>query len=137
MQFGIAERHTPGKAIYELLAEARDNEMHDRRANRFAFFRPVTIHTEGDRRYSAFSRDISEWDIGLLHSFELPPGEVGIAISSHRGYSVPLRARIIWCRPCGEGWYISGGEFVGISPLALPGKPAAQVPLPDQRTVQE
>lgn len=137
MQVGIADKQTPGKAIYELLAEAHDNELHDRRAHRVPFFRPVTIQTEGDRRYSAFSRDISEWDIGLLHNFELSPGEVGIAISCRSGYSVPLRARIVWCRSCGEGWYISGGEFVGIGPLALPGQPAAQVPPPDQSTIQE
>jgi hypothetical protein len=22
--------------------------------------------------------------------------------------------RIVWCRPCGEGWYISGGRLVDV-----------------------
>jgi hypothetical protein len=118
MQCGIGKKPMTGKAIYELLGEARDGEAHARRANRHAFFRSVTIRVNGDRLYAAFSRDISELGIGLLHNFELPPGEVGIAISSARGYSVPLQARIVWCRTCGAGWYLSGGEFVGIAPPA-------------------
>lgn len=117
MAFGLEENGTPGKAIYELIVEARDYEKNARRYNRYAFFRPVSIRIEGDRHYSAFSRDISAWGIGLLHNFELTPGEVGIAISSEQGYSIPLRARIVWCRPCGEGWYISGGGFVGVVPF--------------------
>jgi hypothetical protein len=115
MQCGIGKKRMTGKAIYELLAEAQEGEADARRSNRHAFFRSVTIRMNGGRLHSAFSRDISELGIGLLHNFELPPGEVGIAISSARGYSIPLRARIVWCRPCGAGWYLSGGEFVGIS----------------------
>jgi hypothetical protein len=95
MALGIAETRTPGKAIYQLLAEARDNEKHARRANRCAFFRPVTIRMEGDRHYAAFSRDISELDIGLLHNFELKLGDVGIAISSDQ------RRRVRGDRPRG------------------------------------
>ena len=120
MASGIEGKGVPGKAIYELVAEAQDNEQHARRSNRYPFFRPVSIQTEGGYYFSAFSRDISALDIGLLHNFELKPGEVGIAVSSERGYSVPVRTRIIWCRPCGEGWYISGGEFVGIAPHGMP-----------------
>jgi hypothetical protein len=27
---------------------------------------------------------------------------------------VRVRTRLLWCRQCGDGWYISGGKFLGI-----------------------
>jgi hypothetical protein len=106
----------PGKAIYELIAEAVQHEQHARRSDRHPFFRPVSIRTADNHRYSAFSRDISAVGIGLLHNFQMPVGEVDVAISKPQGYSVPVRVRIAWCESCGEGWYLSGGEFLGIAP---------------------
>ena len=102
-----------GNAIYSLLVEAQANDKREAKWGlRYPFFHNVSIRTGAGTCYSAFSRDISEQGIGLLHNFELPLGEVGIAISSKQGYSVPLRARIAWCRSCGEGWYISGCKIV-------------------------
>jgi hypothetical protein len=40
------------------------------------------------------------------------PGEFTLTISSPTGAAVNVRTEIIWCRPCGEGWYLSGGRFL-------------------------
>src|SRR4051812_46863472 len=103
-----------GKVIYRLIDESEVSDKRDRRgvSPRHPFFRPVSVCVNGCK-LSAFSRDMSETGIGLLHSFDLQLGETEIVISSVKGYSVSVLTRIVWCRPCGEGWYFSGGEFVG------------------------
>jgi hypothetical protein len=107
-----------GKAIYQLIVEAQSKENKDRRRDvRYAFFRPVAIDVDEGHRYSAFSREISSSGIGLIHNVELSNGEVEITVSSESGYSIRVRTKIMWCRPCGEGWYISGGKFVGIAAI--------------------
>jgi len=110
------QERSPGKAIYQLIVEAQSKENKDRRREvRYAFFRPVTIETDDGKRYSAFSREIAASGIGLIHNIDLPEGEVGITISSEGGYSIRVRTKIVWCQPCGEGWFISGGHFAGIA----------------------
>jgi PilZ domain len=99
-------------AVRELLSTAAKEAWQDRRGEfRFAFFRPVSIQA-GGQTYSAFSRDISLSAIGLLHSMELPVGEIEIVVPTESGRSAKLRAHIGRCDSCGQGWYISGGEFV-------------------------
>jgi hypothetical protein len=106
---------SPGKAIYQLVVEAQNNEKKDRRTEvRFAFFRPVSIQLDG-HTYSAFSREISASGIGLIHNVALTTGEVNVVISHEQGYSIQVRTEIVWCQPCGEGWYISGGRFIGVA----------------------
>jgi PilZ domain len=102
-----------GNVIYRLIIESQESAACDRRAAspRHPFFRPISVRV-GGRKFSAFSRDISETGIGLLHSFDLPLGKTEIIISSEKGYSVAVLTRIVWCRACGEGWYLSGGEFI-------------------------
>jgi hypothetical protein len=102
-------------AIYELTVEAHNDLKKDRRSEvRYPFFRPLSIRMDG-QCYSVFSREISTSGIGLLHNFELSPGEIEISIPSQRGWMVRVRVRIVWCRACGAGWYISGGDFVGMA----------------------
>ena len=102
-------------AIHELILEAHQDNLRDRRsATRYPFFRRVSIRHEG-RPIVAFSREISTVGVGLLHDVLLHPGEIEVSIPSKRGYSIRVRTRIVWCLACGEGWYISGGEFVGVA----------------------
>jgi hypothetical protein len=104
-----------GLEVYQILREARASEKKERRDTvRYAFFRPVTILI-GENRLSGFSREVSETGIGLLHNANLTPGEVEVVIPTEQGFSVHIRTQIQWCTPCGEDWYISGGEFVGIT----------------------
>jgi len=109
---------SPGKAIYQLIVEAKAAQKTDRRVEvRYAFFRPVSIDMDGGRRYSAFTREISETGIGLIHNMDLADGEVEISIRSDLGYSIRVRTEMLWCQACGEGWYISGGRFLGIASI--------------------
>jgi hypothetical protein len=105
-------------AIHELVLEAYDEGKRDRREEvRYPFFRSVTLQVEG-HRHPAFSREISASGIGLLHNVELPQGEVEVTLPSRRGHSVRMRTKILWCRRCSDGWYISGGRFVDVVGVA-------------------
>ena len=87
----------------------------DRRVDqRFAFFTTVTMRPRSGRGkvISAFSREISVSGIGLLHATPLVSGE---------DYEVDIRieevhckrtCRAVWCRPVGDGWFLSGCRFV-------------------------
>jgi hypothetical protein len=69
----------------------------------------VSVRVNG-QSLSAFTREISVSSIGLLHNMELPLKEVEIIVA---GKQQVLRACIERCESCGEGWYLSGGTFVG------------------------
>jgi PilZ domain len=109
---------SPGKAIYQLIVEAKAALKTDRRAEvRYPFFRPVSIDLNDGHKFSAFTREISETGIGLIHNMDLNEGDVEISIRSDCGSSIRVPTRIVWCAACGEDWYISGGEFVGIASI--------------------
>lgn len=109
---------SPGKAIYQLIVEAKAALKTDRRADvRYAFFRPVSIEMDDGHKYTAFTREISDTGIGLIHNIDLNEGEVEITIRSDCGYSIRVRTQVVWCADCGEGWFISGGRFVGIASI--------------------
>ncbi len=105
----------PGKALFELIVEAeREHKAGEERrsAPRFPFFRPVWIRTSAGQRHRAFTREISANGAGFIHGFDLEPGEVELSIVSRDGFLISVVTEIIWCRFCGDGWYISGGRFV-------------------------
>ena len=61
----------------------------------------------------AFTREISTVGIGLLHNVQLSPGRRRTLDSQPQGLfdSRPHQNSLV--PPCGEGWFISGGQFVG------------------------
>ena len=105
--------------LLSLVEEAQRADQSDRRAEvRHPFFRPLSIcpANEPQRQYSAFAREISRNGIGLLHNMPLEPGAALVTIFRDGGRTLKIRTEIVWCRACGEGWYLSGGRF-----LDLPG----------------
>ncbi len=115
MTIEVADRTPIGLAVYEILREARANEkLECRDTVRYSFFRPVVVHV-GSFSFSAFSREVSEIGIGLLHNVDLPQGPVDVCIPTDQEYSVRIRTDILWCSPIVEGWYISGGKFIDIA----------------------
>ncbi len=103
----------PSKVVAELVLEAREADQAERRQSvRYPFFRPVTVRTDMFRKHAAFTREISADGIGMLHRVEFRLGKVDVLISTGSGASARLRVHILWCRPCGEGWFISGGRFI-------------------------
>ncbi len=104
------------KIVHALLDEAREGADERRTEKRESFFQPITLVLEKDQRrqFSCFSRDISATGIGLLHYMAVEPGEVVLKIPSKTCGDVRIRGEIVWCRPCGEGWYLSGARFVEV-----------------------
>ena len=101
--------------IEDLMAQARADDQMDRRgAARYPFFRPATLHSERTDLgpHLAFTRELSTNGIGLLHNVPLEPGLYSVTIQTAPGQSYPFPTEILWCRPCGEGWHLSGGRFV-------------------------
>lgn len=98
--------------LRELMAEARADDQFDRRgAARYPFFRPVRLELAGAAAPDclAFTRELSLASIGLLHNTPLSPGSLTVTIPRQQGEALKLSTEIVWCRPCGEGWYLSGG----------------------------
>jgi hypothetical protein len=104
------------KIVRLLLNEARESADERRAEKREPFFHPVTLIVGQDQRqrFSCFSRDISATGIGLLHCMAVEPGEVVLKIPSMSCGDIRIRSEIVWCQPCGEGWYLSGARFVEV-----------------------
>ncbi len=104
------------KTVRHLLHEAREGANERRAEKRESFFSPVRFSVTGDsrREFSCFSRDISATGIGLLHCMAIEPREIVLTIPSKSFGDVRIRSEIVWCRPCGEGWYLSGARFVEV-----------------------
>lgn len=120
----VSTRSTPDvlkdvpATVVELL-EKTQAEADDRRSvPREPFFRPVTVALIAggeSQQFSCFSRDISPRGIGLLHDRPLQNGiEVVLTIQSENLGSIRVRSQIMWCAPCGEGWYLSGARFLDV-----------------------
>ena len=102
------------QAIHDLLEQAKSNDLADRRAEqRHPFFVPVNVTplNGANRCFSAFSRELSLSGIGLLHSVALQRGPVRLRLTSADGSTLQATAEIVWCRPAGEGWFLSGARF--------------------------
>lgn len=106
------------EAVNRVLAGSRPADEDERRGDpRWPFFGPVTITLDHDPfpQFSAFARDISHLGVGLLHIMPLERGEVIVTIRGEEGEDpVALRTQVMWCKDCGEGWYISGGRFLDV-----------------------
>lgn len=115
---GIVEETRVRDEVNRLLNEAEAAAGERRAQGRHPLFRPVTIaiQVKGGfcRLVSAFVREISPTGIGLLHIIPLRVGDVIVTIKGDSGDSTRLRSEIKWCQPCGEGWYLSGGRFLGL-----------------------
>jgi hypothetical protein len=104
---------TPEQAIPQLVADAEEFEKRERRTDtRYPFFRQVLIHLDGDKRYSAYARNISQTGIGLMHTVDLPLCDVELTIVAGPDRFLKLRARVERCESCSYGIYFSGLSFL-------------------------
>jgi hypothetical protein len=110
-----------GEVIEGLLDEARDldyREHGERRAKvRYPYFRPARVRAReaGGPSVAALTRDLSRQGVGLVHCEPIPLGEAVLVIERGDAAPVSLRMRTMWCRAVGDGWHISGGEFLGLA----------------------
>lgn len=101
-------------ALEALLHEARSDDQCDRRGSaRYPFFRPVTLAAADGSLASclAFTRELSLTGIGLMHDRKLATGLVTVKLERQSVAAVRLPVEVLWCRPVGHGWYLSGGRF--------------------------
>jgi hypothetical protein len=99
------------QAIPRLVADARMCAERERRTDtRYPFFRKAVIHLD-DQHHSAFTRNISETGIGLMHTVDLPLCNVELYIITDHGSCLKFRARVERCEPSSGGLYISGLTF--------------------------
>jgi hypothetical protein len=103
---------TPEQAIPQLVADAKEFAERERRTDtRFPFFRQASIHVNG-HCYSAFTRNISDSGIGLMHTMELTLCDVELHITADLDRVLSIRARVERCESCSSGLYISGLSFL-------------------------
>lgn len=106
----------------ESIRNVLDAAVTGRRLNqRHPFFRPVSI-TIGDvqgTKLSAFSRDMSPAAIGLVSKTPVKPQRVTLDLPTVMSHHIQLRTDITWCEPWDEGWYLSEGQFVGLTTLQV------------------
>jgi hypothetical protein len=102
-----------------LIEQAKDQAALDKRTEqRYPFFQPVTLR-RGLQSLSAFSRDISESGMGLLHDMPIG-GEYTVVVHDPDGCAYDITGVVMWCRPCGQGWYLSGVRFSRVQ--EMPGR---------------
>lgn len=98
------------KVVLESIGKS--DETHERAAERLDLSVPAEITTHRGATIPAMTREISRFGIGLLHRGSLSPSEVTVKMASDtREYRYLVRLE--WCRPCSNGMFISGGQFLG------------------------
>ncbi len=103
------------RAIERIITEASTvKHVEQRKEERYSFSQPVTLEGENApmRQVSAFSREVSRSGIGLLHFEQIMPGRYVATIQCPDGEPARIPTEILWCRPCGQGWFLSGGRFL-------------------------
>jgi hypothetical protein len=103
------------RLVISALAEITDEHWDWRSERRTSYFGPVTLRFSGTHAaVSAFARDVSPIGIGLVHLTPLPTGEAIAVVPLPSGRILELRTQIIWAKDYGNGWYASGGQFLGL-----------------------
>ncbi len=85
------------------------NDLRD--VDRLELSVPAEVKTLRGNTISAMTREISRQGLGLLHKGMLNPGEVTVKLASETR-EFEYRVKIMWCTPCDNGMFISGGEFL-------------------------
>ncbi len=115
------------RAIRSIMEDAKAAEQDRRHHGRLPFFQPAFINLDKKQTFSVFTRDISPDGMGLLHNKPIEPQIVNLAVHCSNGTIVEIRLDLDWCLSCGEGWYISGGGFMGSNSLSSPDGTASNV----------
>jgi hypothetical protein len=116
VELDIVDLRILRETVHRLLDDAARSAAIERRSElRTPFLRPVQLsHTEVDgsvRHVSCFAKDISPTGIGLVHIVPIEPGEAVVTISHDNEPDTVLMAEILYCRPCGGGWFQSGAKL--------------------------
>jgi hypothetical protein len=101
-------------AELESLRAAARGSGSGRAGVRHPFFTNVTLRSTQNpaEPVSAFSRELADSGIGLLHASPLRSGEVFEIDIRIEDLRVCKKGRVGWCRPVAAGWFLSGCAFV-------------------------
>ena len=108
------DRHLE-ELVKRLIDKESRNECERRSVHRTPFVRPVTVRIIGDddKTITAFSKNISPKGIGLILEDAISDGAgAKLTIHSLKNQQVHVRSELRWCRPFGNGWFISGWKFI-------------------------
>lgn len=103
------------KAVEKLFDEDRQFERAERRISfREAISRPCRIRLSGkDEIINGFTKNISFEGVGVItHESFQGDEEAKIEIHSSHDTNPVIFSRLAWCKPFGDGWYVSGWRFV-------------------------
>ena len=97
----------------QLLDDAMRNGEERRSYGREPYVHPAVLElSQNDERHCAFIRDVSVGGLGLLHFVNIKPQRITVETRRFNDQVISLELDIVWCVPCGEGCYMSGGTFV-------------------------
>jgi hypothetical protein len=107
-----------GEVIQALLNEDELFSLRERRSrHRKTFVRPVHVvfGDKPDEALSGFTRDLSDSGIGLIHRFEVKPGDQAL-VSVNRLWDGPVtfRCKACWSGPGAAGWFQSGWLILAV-----------------------
>lgn len=90
--------------------EQDDRRLHSRETVVF----PVTIQLQYElSRIRGFTKDISKGGVCLISETEFTPEQIAtLSIFQTEDVPTKLRARCIWQKPFGDGYYQSGWKFL-------------------------
>ena len=104
--------------VQQILDEETRARVGERRdASRQPLSRPLSIEPrdETGRSLTAMSRDISALGLGVISTDHFQTGCIArIEISRFKGPPSVVLAECRWCDPFGNGWYLSGWNFVAM-----------------------
>ncbi len=104
------------RLVENLLREDLDYERAENRsAHREHLVRPVLVALKGHADpIKGFSKNISNYGIGLITDSEIPLQTAAITIESLRGPANKVLAECRWCKPFGKNWFLSGWQFINV-----------------------
>lgn len=105
------------RAVTDVVKEDSNfDRVENRSAHRTSLVRPVTIDIrESDKLINAFSRNISDTGIGLVTNQLIIDGcSATLAIARLKGPDLRLLGDCRWCKPYGDGWFLSGWQFIAL-----------------------
>ncbi|MEQ1905881.1 MAG: PilZ domain-containing protein [Pirellulaceae bacterium] len=83
---------------------------------RTPFARPVSVRLRDcQQSIKTTSQNISETGVALLSEATFNEKDIGVlTVHSLEGRPTVFLAECQWCRPFGEGWYLSGWHFISV-----------------------
>ncbi len=105
------------RAIDGILKEDSNFDRNENRsAHRENLVRPVEIEIrETETTVSGFSRNVSGSGIGIITKEPIDEKAIGvIKIAGLSNNDLTILSECRWCKPYGEGWFISGWQFINL-----------------------